>query len=59
MMGDYARLAADAGARIIGGCCGTTPAHIKAMGDALQGYCPKRPPTHQEIETRFGPLMLY
>ncbi|MBT0663746.1 homocysteine S-methyltransferase family protein [Geobacter pelophilus] len=24
------------GVRIIGGCCGTTPAHIKAMRDALQ-----------------------
>jgi len=24
-----------AGANIIGGCCGTTPAHIKAMGEAL------------------------
>ena len=26
-----------AGASIIGGCCGTTPAHIKAMGDAAKG----------------------
>jgi 5-methyltetrahydrofolate--homocysteine methyltransferase len=26
----------EAGARIIGGCCGTTPAHIRAMTDALQ-----------------------
>jgi 5-methyltetrahydrofolate--homocysteine methyltransferase len=24
-----------AGANIIGGCCGTTPAHIKAIKDAL------------------------
>ena len=31
LMADYARLAFDAGARIIGGCCGTTPAHIAAM----------------------------
>ncbi len=28
---DFARRAADAGARFIGGCCGTTPAHIAAM----------------------------
>ena len=27
----------DAGARIIGGCCGTTPAHIAAMRVALDG----------------------
>jgi len=25
------------GVRIIGGCCGTTPAHIRAMSEALQG----------------------
>ncbi len=28
---DFARSAVDAGARLIGGCCGTTPAHIAAM----------------------------
>ncbi len=27
----------DAGARIVGGCCGTTPAHIAAMRAALDG----------------------
>ena len=27
----------DAGANIIGGCCGTTPAHIAAMGKAAKG----------------------
>ena len=26
---------AGAGARIIGGCCGTSPAHITALADAL------------------------
>ena len=25
----------DAGARIIGACCGSTPAHLKAMAEAL------------------------
>ena len=57
IMGDYARLAADAGARIIGVCCGATPAHVKAMADALRDYCPKRSPTRREIEARFAPLM--
>ncbi len=33
--GVYARRLIDAGARIIGGCCGTTPAHIQKMADAL------------------------
>lgn len=31
---------ADRGAHIIGGCCGTTPNHVKAMADALDGYVP-------------------
>src|SRR2546428_13221554 len=36
-LSDYARAYADAGAAIIGGCCGTTPEHIRAMGRALSG----------------------
>ncbi|NHN28460.1 bifunctional homocysteine S-methyltransferase/methylenetetrahydrofolate reductase [Paenibacillus agricola] len=31
---------ADLGARIIGGCCGTTPEHIAHMAKALDGYKP-------------------
>jgi methionine synthase I (cobalamin-dependent)/5,10-methylenetetrahydrofolate reductase len=31
---------ADAGARLIGGCCGTTPEHIAAIAKALQSYSP-------------------
>jgi homocysteine S-methyltransferase len=31
----FAPRAFEAGARLIGGCCGTTPAHIAAMRDAL------------------------
>ncbi|MCH2508409.1 MAG: homocysteine S-methyltransferase family protein [Dehalococcoidia bacterium] len=27
----------DAGVNIIGGCCGTTPEHIKALSEALTG----------------------
>ncbi|MFQ3355330.1 MAG: 5-methyltetrahydrofolate--homocysteine methyltransferase [Paracoccaceae bacterium] len=36
LMADYACLARDAGARIIGGCCGTTPAHLIRMREALE-----------------------
>ncbi|SFD62067.1 homocysteine S-methyltransferase [Paenibacillus catalpae] len=32
---------ADRGARIIGGCCGTTPEHIAAMAKALKDYAPQ------------------
>jgi methionine synthase I (cobalamin-dependent)/5,10-methylenetetrahydrofolate reductase len=31
---------ADAGARLIGGCCGTTPEHIAAIAGALKDYSP-------------------
>ncbi|MBI1219361.1 MAG: betaine--homocysteine S-methyltransferase [Rhodobacteraceae bacterium] len=35
LMAEYAVLARDAGARIIGGCCGTMPEHLRAMREAL------------------------
>ena len=34
--GDYATRAAALGARLIGGCCGTTPAHVRRMREALR-----------------------
>ena len=34
-MASYARKFAAAGARLVGGCCGTTPEHIRAMRSAL------------------------
>ncbi|MBX2835430.1 MAG: betaine--homocysteine S-methyltransferase [Gammaproteobacteria bacterium] len=40
LMAQYAVLAANAGASIIGGCCGTTPAHLKAMRQALDQLKP-------------------
>lgn len=35
VMAAYAREVYQAGAQLIGGCCGNTPAHVKAMADAL------------------------
>jgi len=34
---DYATAFAEAGASIIGGCCGTTPEHIRAMAKSVKG----------------------
>ncbi len=34
---DYARQFAELGVSIIGGCCGTTPEHIKSIVEALRG----------------------
>ena len=56
IMAQYARLARDAGARIIGGCCGTTPAHVKAMADSLKDYVPAASPERQQIEAALGPI---
>jgi methionine synthase I (cobalamin-dependent)/5,10-methylenetetrahydrofolate reductase len=36
----FAREAAATGVRILGGCCGTTPAHIKAMAEAVKSLRP-------------------
>ncbi|KWX76018.1 homocysteine methyltransferase, partial [Paenibacillus riograndensis] len=38
--GQMAPVFADMGARVIGGCCGTTPTHIAAISTALRGYTP-------------------
>ena len=34
-MGQYARKAINAGARIVGGCCGTTPEHIRSIREVV------------------------
>jgi 5-methyltetrahydrofolate--homocysteine methyltransferase len=36
LMANYATLARDCGAKIIGGCCGTTPEHLRSMREALE-----------------------
>jgi len=36
----FAREAAELGVRILGGCCGTTPAHIHAMAEAVKSLKP-------------------
>ncbi len=54
LMCDYVRLARNAGARIIGGCCGTTPAHLKAMRAALEAHTPGDRPGIDEVEGLLG-----
>ncbi len=42
----YARRIVEAGARIVGGCCGTTPAHIRAAAGFVHSVSPRHaPPT--------------
>lgn len=56
LMADYVRLAVDSGAHIIGGCCGTSFEHLKAMRVALDGHVRAERPTVSEIEGRVGPM---
>ncbi len=56
VMAEYARLARDCGARIIGGCCGTTPERLGAIVDALDGYEPKPAPSQDQIVEALGPI---
>src|SRR5215470_12124768 len=39
---EFAREAASLGVRILGGCCGTTPAHIRAMAEAVKSLRPAK-----------------
>ncbi|WP_112323814.1 betaine--homocysteine S-methyltransferase [Oceanibium sediminis] len=54
LMADYAALAREIGATIIGGCCGTGPEHLRAMHARLSEMVPGDPPTLEEIEARLG-----
>jgi 5-methyltetrahydrofolate--homocysteine methyltransferase len=56
LMASYARLAIDAGARIIGGCCGTTPEHLAAMRSSIDAHERGEQPTLDAIVATVGPL---
>ena len=62
LMADYVRLAYAAGARIIGGCCGTTPDHLAVMRKALDQVLevgeqdPSVIPDINGIEALLGPI---
>jgi 5-methyltetrahydrofolate--homocysteine methyltransferase len=53
----YAHLAIDAGARIVGGCCGTSPAHLAAMRRAVDAHHAGGPrPDIARLIALLGPL---
>jgi 5-methyltetrahydrofolate--homocysteine methyltransferase len=47
--------AADGLVNVVGGCCGTTPAHVRAISAAVQGQSPRRVP-EREHATRLSGL---
>ena len=54
LMADYACLARDAGARIIGGCCGTSYGHLKAMRAALEAHDKGARPAIETVIEKLG-----
>ena len=56
LMADYARIALDAGAKIIGGCCGTSPEHLASMRRSLESYSKGERPSVELIEQKLGPV---
>ena len=53
-MADYAVLARACGARIVGGCCGTTPEHLRHMREALDTQPKRSAPDLAEIVDKLG-----
>lgn len=56
LMARYACLVRDAGARLIGGCCGTKPEHLVAMRAALETTPRGARPTLEQVEAELGPF---
>ncbi|MCB9993781.1 MAG: betaine--homocysteine S-methyltransferase [Hyphomicrobiaceae bacterium] len=57
LMEAYAKLAIDAGARIIGGCCGNSPKHVARMRKALDSHTREAGLTLEKITETLGPLV--
>jgi methionine synthase I (cobalamin-dependent) len=57
LMADYARLAVDSGAAIVGGCCGNKPEHVAAMRRALDEHVAGERPSVEAIVAALGPLV--
>ncbi len=55
MSADLREFAANGWLNLVGGCCGTTPAHIKAIAEAVRGIAPRVPPRPEPL-THFSGL---
>jgi 5-methyltetrahydrofolate--homocysteine methyltransferase len=56
LMARYVDLAIDSGARIIGGCCGTSPEHLAAMRKALDAHVAGPRPDASVLEAALGQI---
>jgi homocysteine S-methyltransferase len=60
-MGTYAKRIVEAGARFVGGCCGTTPEHIKVMSGFVHSVAPRHvsaAPATEQTATGVDPIPL-
>jgi len=46
--------AQDSLVNVVGGCCGTTPEHVKAIADATRGQTPRRVPVSESVTRLSG-----
>ena len=56
LMAEYAHLAIDAGAKIIGGCCGTSCDHLRSIRSAIDSHTKGPRPSIDDVVSRIGPL---
>lgn len=50
-MATFAKRFVQAGARFVGGCCGTTPTHIKLIADAVRSISPRKSRSFPHVDT--------
>lgn len=55
-MAEYARRIVEAGARFVGGCCGTTPDHIKAIIGFVKSVSPRQVVPRASASSMAAPL---
>jgi len=55
LLGEFAR---SGFLNVVGGCCGTTPDHVRAVGEAIAGVTPRTPPAPERLTHLSGLEML-
>ncbi|MEO1481368.1 MAG: methionine synthase [Myxococcota bacterium] len=53
VLGDFAK---EGWLNVVGGCCGTTPDHIRAIGEAVSVHAPRPLPSFEKKITRYAGL---
>lgn len=56
----FSRIAREVGLNVAGGCCGTTPDHLRALRKALDGFCAPARTSHrpEQVSSVFAPIDL-